>query len=810
MPLPLWVCEATSLMFLEVNEATVQCYGHSRAELLSMTLDDLRPAEEQTPLHHVAAHHAADAEHPKELTGLWRHVKKDGTRIEVEVTSHPIVFSGRPAQLAVAVDVTERRRAEEATRRHALELEQHRDRIEEQAHHLTMQAEELAAARDAALASGRAKEDFLATMSHEIRTPMNGVLGMLGLLLDTELTAEQRERATTAHKSAEALLTIINDILDFSKIEAGKMDLELLDFDLRTTLEDVASLLGERAASKGLELTCVVHERVPRMVCGDPGRLRQILVNLAGNAIKFTAKGEVIIRASLAEEREGSVLLRFEVTDTGIGISPAAQARLFEAFSQADPSTTRRYGGTGLGLAISRRLAVLMGGEIGIESREGEGSTFWFTARLSPAAPAAASQLRRGPVAGLRVLAVDDNGSTGELLSQLLTAWEMRNDVVESGPGALNLLDRAAEAGQPYDLAIIDMQMPGMDGFGVARAIRGSARHATTRLVLLSSIALRGQAREAHAMGFAGYLTKPIRQSALFDCIATVMGLPGASNREATGRAPLVTRHTLAEARAAERARILVAEDNQINQQVALGILQRLGHHADIAANGLEAVEAVRRLPYDLVLMDCQMPDMDGFEATAAIRKLERDGRRIAIVAMTANAMQGDRERCLAAGMDDYLSKPVSADKLAAMLRRWLPAAPTPRAAGETPATPERPKASPATNGVRHPINLAQLESVVGPDNRDEIRRYFRLYLSSTEPLLAKMAKAVAARDGAETARLGHAVKGGSGNVGAEEMAAVAADLEKAAKSGDWPGAERLCLTLTQSFTRVETFIGSV
>jgi PAS domain S-box-containing protein len=418
MPLPLWVSDAESLVFLEVNEAAVNSYGYSRAELLSMTLDDLLPPAERTPLYQQATR-AGDS---RDRGPLWRHVKKDGTIIEVEVKSHPIIFAGRPARLTVGMDVTERRRAEEATRRHAMELEQHRDRIEEQAQHLTLQAEELAAARDQALASGRAKEDFLATMSHEIRTPMNGVLGMLGLLLDTDLTPEQRERATTAHKSAEALLTIINDILDFSKIEAGKMDLEMLDFDLRTTLEDVASLLGERAASKGLELTSVVHERVPRMVCGDPGRLRQVLVNLVGNAIKFTKEGEVIIRADLVEARGGGVLQRFEVSDTGIGISAKAQERLFEAFSQADPSTTRRYGGTGLGLAISKRLTALMGGEIGVESRKGRGSTFWFTAAFSSAATPS-SYPRRDTIAGLKVLVVDDNRTTRLLLSQLLGAW---------------------------------------------------------------------------------------------------------------------------------------------------------------------------------------------------------------------------------------------------------------------------------------------------------------------------------------------------------------------------------------------------
>jgi CheY-like chemotaxis protein/HPt (histidine-containing phosphotransfer) domain-containing protein len=435
------------------------------------------------------------------------------------------------------------------------------------------------------------------------------------------------------------------------------------------------------------------------------------------------------------------------------------------------------------------------------------------------------------------VLAVDDHATSRQLLAQVLTSWEMRNEVTDTGQRALALLSEAAKAGRPYDLAIIDMQMEGMDGFALAKRIREVPSLAGVRLVLVSAVALRGQAREAQAMGFAGYLTKPIRQSALYDCIATVMGMPAADDGEGRPR-PIVTRHTLAEARAAVRARILVAEDNQINQQVALGILQRLGHHADIAANGFEAVDAVRRLPYDLVLMDCQMPEMDGFEATKEIRSQEREGQHLTIVAMTANAMQGDRERCLAAGMDDYLSKPVSVDKLAAMLGRWLPSEAASRQEGAEPAVLPAPVAPavPAQstqphrghranghrengnrqnghrenghrqNGHRAAVNLGQLEAITGSD-RAALRRYLELYLSATTPILANTTAAVAQRDGAAVRRLGHSLKGGAGNVGAEEMAELAAELERAGESEAWPEAEALCRSLNESFERVGSFV---
>ena len=749
--------------FFDVNDAFLQALGYTRAALIGQTSRELglfvHPEEQEAVAHSLQADgRIADFE--------LQVRRQDGAILDGLFSGELIQSQGQQYFLTVMVDITARKRAERELLETNRSLEQ-----------TTARANEMAAQAEFANA---AKSEFLANMSHEIRTPMNGVLGMVGLLLDTDLTEDQRTYAQTARTSAESLLALLNDILDFSKIEARKLELETLDFDLLTLLDDFAGMMALRAHEKGLVLACVVAPEVPALLQGDPGRLRQILINLAGNAIKFTSRGEVILRVSLLAETPSEVSLRFTVRDTGIGIPAHKLGRLFAKFSQVDSSSTRLYGGTGLGLAISKQLTEMMGGEIGVQSQEGHGAEFWFTVRLARGAAAeptpapALADLR-----GVRILIVDDHPVNREIFLVLLKSWGLRPVAVPDGPSALVALTQAKVEGVPFRVAIVDMQMPGMDGKTLGHAIQTDPDLKDTRLIMCTSLGQVDRDQRLEESGFAATLNKPVRRQELQDVLAAVVsGRLVPTFRARTGP-------VFAPAPGAGRARVLLAEDNITNQQVAVGLLNRLGLRVEVAANGAEAVKALETLPYDLVFLDLQMPEMDGLEATRLIRDPQSAvlNHRVPVIAMTAHAMQGDREKCLEAGMDDHITKPIEVAALTAVLEKWLKLKAQPFPPAESP---------PEAGGAFAPAGGLPVFDRAGfmkraAQDEEFARVVIELFLEDLPAQLQELRAQVAAGEAHHVEQLAHKMRGSSATVGGEALRAVAAALEADARACNLP-----------------------
>lgn len=648
-------------------------------------------------------------------------------------------------------------------------------------------SQDLSTARDLALAASKAKSEFLSTMSHEIRTPMNGVIGLTDLLLQTRLDADQLELATGVKVSAENLLVIINDILDFSKIEAGKLDIEEVPFDVTKVADDVGRILAGAATSKGIELLVDVHPEVPTDLLGDGVRIQQVLLNLGSNAVKFTSEGEVVVRVVLLDSREDRTTLRFEVADMGIGIAESDQERLFRPFAQADASTTRKYGGTGLGLAICRQLVELMGGTLGLVSAPGEGSTFWFDLTLrQPEDPVGRShdaEPRR--LESKRALVVDDNATNRKILRQQLTSWGV--DIVEACDGfeALQLAQAAATSGAALDFAILDLNMPGMDGVELGDALRSDPSTSEMELFLLSSSGQSLSAAQARSHGFAATLTKPVRPSELFDCLLTNINADVALAMPS----PVADLAPTSEA----LGMILLVEDNKMNQLVASKVLEKLGYRFDIANHGGEAVRAIEARSYDAVLMDCQMPEMDGYEATAAIRRIEGARRHTPVIAMTAAAMEGDRRTCLDAGMDDYITKPIRLEMVEGVLARWVPATGRPA------------EVASHEDESGEPLDPSQIELLRSLDDGDGalLAEIISQYLAQTEEGRGQLERVVQQGDHDAVERTAHALRGASANIGASGLAAVCETMELRAKADQLEGARELVEQFDAEFARV-------
>lgn len=757
-----------AIISLDMSETVISCnpafeslFGYEQHETIGRTIDSLVAGENyQTQ----ARNYTSQLLSGSTVHGFGKRQRKDKTLIDVELFGVPVLVDGEiQGYIALYHDITE--------------LEQAR--------------------RDAESAD-RAKSEFLANMSHEIRTPMNGVIGMLDLTLDTPLNAEQRDFLETARDSADALLVLLNDILDFAKIEAGRLDLDTIDFDLRSTVEGVATSMAQRAQTKGLEMACLIYHDVYAHLRGDPGRLRQVLVNLVGNAIKFTQHGEILIRVTRESEVGNKTKLRFAVTDTGIGIPKERQAAVFERFVQADTSTTRKYGGTGLGLTICKQLVEMMNGEIGLESEFGKGSTFWFTAIFEKSsaeypAPAAA------PVAlqGMHVLGIDDNSTNRMILMKMLENFGCRIDTVPGGREGINALQLAADSKDPYQLVLLDMQMPEMDGEQTLQEIKHNPLTKEIPVIILTSMGHRGDASRLEQIGCAGYLLKPVKQSQLNEAILTVLSRKKGTQKNQPS-APLVTRHLLNE-QTRQGVQLLLVEDNPTNQKLAVTLLHKAGFSVDVAENGLLGIKALQAKKYNLVLMDVQMPEMDGLEATRKIREMEGTAHHTPIIAMTAHAMKGDRDMCLEAGMDDYVTKPLEPKEIFATLDNWLKSGtPIESLPVEKPIKEPQPEIGQAS------IDLAKALPRFG-DDRDFFLEMLEEFIQALPERCIKLREALASGSAENISRQAHNLKGAASNFNAEPLTALAKELEQNARGGDIAQAGEKITLIEAQFEALKT-----